>query len=172
MRRDKGQVLEGGIRVPFFVAWPGRLPAGKVYDQPVSTLDILPTAAALAGSKMSTNLDGVNLLPHLTGETAAAPHDYLAWRFGPQKAIRRGQWKLVDWRDFETKQNSGWQLYDLAQDIGEKNNVAAAHPELVAQLSRTWDEWNAHNIAPLWHGSLTEDPTAPARPAPAKAKGK
>ena len=114
----------------------------------------------------------MNLLPHLTGETTAAPHDFLAWRFGPQKAIRRGQWKLVDWRDFETKQNSGWQLYDLSQDIGEKNNVAAMHPQLVAQLSRAWDEWNAQNIAPLWHGSPTEDPTAPARPVPAKAKGK
>lgn len=171
LRGDKGQVLEGGIRVPFFVAWPGRLPAGNVYDQPVSTLDILPTGCAVAGAKPNANLDGVNLLPHFTGETTA-PHDFLAWRFGPQKAIRRGQWKLVDWRDFETKQNSGWQLYDLAQDIGEKHNLAAAHPQLVAQLSQTWDQWNAHNIPPLWHGSPTEDPTAPARPVPAKPKGK
>ena len=85
---------------------------------------------------------------------------------------RAALWKLVDWRDFETKQNSGWQLYDLAQDIGEKNNLAATHPELVTQLSRAWDEWNAHNVPPLWHGSPTEDTTAPARPVPAKAKGK
>ncbi len=128
LRGDKEQVLEGGIRVPFFVVWPGRLPAGKVYDQSVSTLDILPTACAMVGAKVDTGLDGVNLLPHLTGETITAPHDFLAWRFGPRKAIRKGQWKLMNWRDFETKQHSGLQLYELTQDVGEKNNVPAAHP--------------------------------------------
>jgi hypothetical protein len=75
----------------------------------------------------------------------------------------------VDWRDFETKTQSGWQLYDLSKDIGEKNDLAASHPQLVAELSAAWDAWNARNIAPLWHGSPTEDPTAPARPA-AKTK--
>ena len=171
LRGGKGQLYEGGIRVPFFAMWPGCIPAGKVFTAPVSSLDIAATVLAAAGVKDSNGLDGVNLLPHLTGETTA-PHDYLAWRFGPQKALRRGQWKLVDWRDFETKQNSGWQLYDLSQDIGEKNNLAAMRPELVAQLSREWDQWNTHNIALLWHGSPTEDPTAPARAVPGKAKGK
>ena len=115
LRGDKGQTLEGGIHVPFFVSWPGKLPAGKTYDQPVITLDILPTACAVAGAKADADFDGVNLLKHLTGEDTTAPHEALYWRFGPQKAIRKGKWKLVDWRDFETKQNSGWQLYDLDQ---------------------------------------------------------
>jgi arylsulfatase A-like enzyme len=161
LRGDKGQTLEGGIRVPFFACWPGKLPAGKVYEQAVVALDILPTALSAAGIEPPADLDGVNLLPYLQGETRAAPHDALYWRFGPQKAIRRGAWKLVDWRDFATKQDSGWQLYDLANDAGELHDLAAAHPELVSQLRAAWEAWNAKNIAPLWHGGATEDPTAP-----------
>ncbi|OWK38658.1 hypothetical protein [Fimbriiglobus ruber] len=74
----------------------------------------------------------------------------------------------MDWRDFETKTSSGWQLYDLAKDAGEKNNLAAEQPQRVAELSTTWDKWNKNNIAPLWHGDATEDPTAPPRVTPKK----
>jgi arylsulfatase A-like enzyme len=158
LRGDKGQTLEGGIRVPFFVSWTGQLPAGKVYDQPVSALDVLPTAASVAGAKAPEGIEGVNLLPHLKGEKADAPHESLAWRFGPQKAIRRGKWKLVDFRDFDAKTQSGWQLFDLNADISESKNLAAEHPELVAELSKAWDDWNAKNIAPLWPGTPNEDP--------------
>lgn len=158
LRGDKGQTLEGGIRVPFFVSWTGQLPAGKVYDQPVSALDVLPTAASVAGAKAPEGIEGVNLLPHLKGEKADAPHESLAWRFGPQKAIRRGKWKLVDFRDFEAKTQSGWQLFDLDADISESKNLATEHPELVAELSKAWDDWNAKNIAPLWPGTPNEDP--------------
>ncbi|MBL9184000.1 MAG: sulfatase-like hydrolase/transferase [Verrucomicrobiaceae bacterium] len=158
LRGDKGQTLEGGIRVPFFVSWTGQLPAGKVYDQPVSALDVLPTAASVAGTKAPEGIEGVNLLPHLKGEKADAPHESLAWRFGPQKAIRRGKWKLVDFRDFEAKTQSGWQLFDLDADISESKNLAAEHPELVAELSKAWEAWNTKNIAPLWPGTPNEDP--------------
>ncbi len=158
LRGDKGQTLEGGIRVPFFVSWTGQLPAGKVYDQPVSSLDVLPTAASVAGTKAPEGIEGVNLLPHLKGEKADAPHESLAWRFGPQKAIRRGKWKLVDFRDFEAKTQSGWQLFDLDADISETKNLATEHPELVAELSKAWDDWNATNVAPLWPGTPNEDP--------------
>ena len=164
LRGDKGQTLEGGIHVPFFVSWPGKLPAGKTYDQPVTTLDILPTACAIAGAKVDADFDGANLIKYLSGEDATTPHEALYWRFGPQKAIRKGKWKLVDWRDFATKQNSGWQLYDLEKDIGEKENLATAQPKIVAELTAAWDSWNKRNIAPLWHGSLTEDPSAPVKP--------
>jgi arylsulfatase A-like enzyme len=168
LRGDKGQTLEGGIRVPFIASWPGRLPAGKTYDHPVIALDILPTACAAAGISPGTSIDGVNLLPHLAGEAASPLRASLYWRFGPQRAIRHGQWKLVDWRDFVEKKNSGWQLYDLSQDIGEKHDLAASQPQLVAQFSQDWNQWNARNIAPLWHGSPTEDPTAPAPSTPQK----
>ena len=161
LRGNKGQTLEGGIRVPFFIAWTGKLPPGKTYDHPVIALDILPTACALAGVKTPKNIDGVNLLPHLLGENKPAPHEALYWRFGPQKAIRKGNMALVDWRDFQTKTNSGWQLFDLAKDVGQQNNLAAKHPDLVAELSQAWTRWDTQNVAPLWHGSPTEDPTAP-----------
>lgn len=170
LRGDKGQTLEGGIRVPFFVSWPGKLPAGAVYDQPVSALDVLPTACSVAEAKTDGDLDGVNLLPFLAGKNSAAPHKSLSWRFGPQKAIRQGKWKLVDWRDFDAKRQSGWQLYDLSEDIGETRDLAASRPELVKELSAAWDAWNQGNIAPLWHGSITEDPTAPAPPQRKKGK--
>jgi len=163
LRGDKGQTLDGGIRVPFFVSWTGQLPAGKVYDQPVSALDVLPTAASVAGTKAPEGIEGVNLIPHLKGENADAPHEALAWRFGPQKAIRRGKWKLVDFRDFEAKTQSGWQLFDLDADIGESKNLAAEKPELVADLSKAWDDWNAKNIAPLWPGTPNEDPKPVAK---------
>lgn len=161
LRGDKGQTLEGGIRVPYFVSWPGKLPAGKTYSRPVTTLDILPTACAAAGANPGADLDGVNLVPFLTGANAAEPHPSLYWRFGPQMAVRKGRWKLVDWRDFVAKQNSGWQLFDLEKDVGEKADLAAANPQVVADLSAAWDAWNRRNVAPLWHGGSTEDPTAP-----------
>lgn len=164
LRGDKGQTLEGGIRVPFFVSWPGRLNAGSKYEQPVIALDILPTVASVAGFETPKDSDGVNLLPFLNGKDKGSPHASLHWRFGPQKAIRRGAWKLVDWRDFDAKTSSGWQLYDLANDIGEQHNLARSHPQLVAELTRDWDQWNAKNIAPLWHGAANEDPTAPVPP--------
>ena len=69
---------------------------------------------------------GVDLLPHLTGKTAKPPHEALYWRFGPQKAIRKGEWKLVVWRDFEAKRESDWELYHLARDVGENSIISRA----------------------------------------------
>lgn len=168
LRGDKAQTLEGGIRVPFFVSWPGKLQAGKVYEQPVIALDVLPTVLTLAGHSVPADCDGVDLMPHLKGASDAAPHNSLYWRFGPQKAVRHGPLKLVDWRDFETGKSSGWQLYDLSSDVGEQHDLAAAKPELVAQLSGEWDTWNAKNVPPLWHAGPQEDPRDPSDPAAKK----
>lgn len=166
LRGDKGQTLEGGIRVPFLVSWPARLPAGRTYDGLVSTLDILPTAAVAAGLKPAVGWDGVDLLPHLLGSNPAAPHEELFWRFGPQAAVRRGQWKLVRWRDFEARTTSRWELYDLSQDAGEERNLAGQKPELVRELSVAWERWNWRNVTPHWRGTPNEDPV-PGAPAPA-----
>src|SRR5262249_58579461 len=88
LKGQKGDTWEGGIRVPFFVQWKGHLPAGKVYDQPVIQLDVLPTVVAAASGEVSPDwkLDGVNLLPFLKGETQAQarPHETLYWRFGTE----------------------------------------------------------------------------------------
>ena len=136
LRGDKGQTLEGGIRVPFLVSWPGKLPAGKTYDQPVITLDILATACAVSGAKPDADFDGVNLIKHLIGEETAAPHEALYWRFGKQIALRAGDWKLVKGAGMNNiaeratgdANTEGAELYNLKEDIGEKNNLAGKNP--------------------------------------------
>ncbi len=157
LRGSKRTTLEGGVRVPFFMQWPARLPPGQVVDQPIIQIDLLPTilAAIGVGTKPEWKLDGVDLLPHLTGAASAAlppPHDALFWRFGSQMAIRRGDWKLVRY-DLAVEGESGVsaaKLYDLRHDIGEATDLAARHPERVQELQRAWDQWNRGNIAPLW----------------------
>jgi arylsulfatase A-like enzyme len=155
LRGSKRTTLDGGIRVPFFVSWPGRLPAGDVYDKPVIQIDILPTALAAAGVELSANelIDGINLLPYLSGDDEAAPHEVLYWRFGQQMAIRQGDWKLVRYdprvdgmggRATESK------LYNLAADIGEENDLIDDEPEKAAELQAAWDEWNESNVPALW----------------------
>jgi arylsulfatase A-like enzyme len=147
LRGYKAQTLEGGIHVPFFVRWPAKLPAGKTYAQPVIQLDISATALAAAGVEVTAadKLDGVNLLPHLTGQKAEPPHKALYWRFGPQMAIRSGDWKLVRHIGSEAKE-----LYNLADDIGEKTNLAQSQPDRLKELQTAWDAWNAQLIEPLW----------------------
>ena len=101
LRGSKRQTWEGGIRVPFIVQWTGRLPAGRVDRRPIIQLDVMPTALAAAGVAVPADwkLDGVNLLPFLSGQNPARPHDALFWRLGDQMAIRMGDWKLVKTSD-------------------------------------------------------------------------
>jgi arylsulfatase A-like enzyme len=154
-RGSKRTTLEGGIRVPFVVSWPGHVKPG-VYDQPVIQLDATATALSVAGVK-ADNLDGVNLLPFLRGQKPGAPHDTLYWRFGQQMAIRAGDFKLVRYdnnADSQTgKRNQGVtaaRLYNLADDQGETHDLAAAQPDKVRQLQAIWDAWDATLPDPLW----------------------
>jgi arylsulfatase A-like enzyme len=141
----KGSVWEGGIRVPFLMRWTGRVPAGVDYDQPVIALDIATTAAAAAGAKLGDKpLDGVNLLPFVTGESKKAPHQQLFWRFGPQWAIRQGNYKLLKFGE------DAPQLYDLSTDVGEKKDLAKDKPEIVSQLTKTYSDWNSQLEEPRW----------------------
>jgi arylsulfatase A-like enzyme len=153
----KAQVWEGGIRVPFMVQWKGHLPAGKIYDAPVSSLDILPTAVMAAGGSLAGDhpLDGVDLVPYLTGHNSKPPHDALYWRFGAQWAIRKGDFKLVH------PPQSDAQLFNLAQDIGEQHDLAGEKPELVQELEKAWKEWDSQLTAPRWKAQR-------ARPARAR----
>ncbi len=146
LRGFKGQVFEGGIRVPFLVQYPGHLPAGKTYEQPVIALDILPTALAAAGGKVpeKIKLDGVNLLPYLQGENKKAPHEILTWRFGQQWAIRKGNWKLLKTGKMAPM------LFDLSTDLGESKDLAADKPEIVKELQKDYDAWNSQLSKPLW----------------------
>jgi arylsulfatase A-like enzyme len=146
LRGFKASTWEGGIRVPFCAQWKGRLPAGKTYDHPIIQLDILPTALAAAGAPADADpkLDGVDLLPYLTGENEERPHETLYWRFGNQWAIRHGDWKLVAGNGGDP----AGELYNLADDKSESKNRAADMPEKVSELKTLYDEWNAEQAPP------------------------
>ena len=141
LRGFKMTTFEGGPRVPYLAQWKGKLPAGKTYDFPVMNLDVLPTALVAAGGQpeASWQLDGVDLMPYLTGAKTSRPHQTLYWRYGPQWAIRDGDMKLV-----VSKGGSGSpELYNLATDIGESKDLAAAQPAKVKELQAMWDKWSA-----------------------------
>jgi arylsulfatase A-like enzyme len=146
LRGYKGDVFEGGIRVPFLVQWKGHLPGGKVYREPIIALDIFPTALAAARGKLTgdANIDGINLLPHFAGARVQAPHELLFWRLGPQLAVRKGNWKLV------RSGNDPVQLFDLSADIGEKNNLAGREPDIARELDSALQRWCGQLAKPLW----------------------
>jgi len=160
LRGFKAQTWEGGIRVPWAMHWKGHIPEGQVDDRPVIQLDILPTALAVAGVAVQPEwkIDGVNLMPYVTGQKKEAPHEALYWRFGQQIAIRKGDWKLVKapgggaeaGEKAVVATTQGAQLYNLAKDIGEQTNLADQEPERVKELAAAWDEWNKANIPPKW----------------------
>lgn len=132
---EKGMLTEGGIREPFLWSWKGVIPPSTVFDHPISTLDIAATVLSAAGVDERDGLDGVNLLPHLTGQKSVPPHDALYWRFWKQAAVRSGDWKLLhlgDGTDF---------LFDLREPDPETRNLAAEHPEKVAHLRTKLEAW-------------------------------
>jgi arylsulfatase A-like enzyme len=159
LRGYKSTLLEGGIRAPILMQWKGKLPAGRVDDAPVISLDVLPTALAAAEVSVPADaqLDGANLLPYLAGKSDP-PKRNLFWRYGDQYAIRQGNWKLVHSMEKVTRPpeiTTG--LYDLTKDVGEAHDLSAEHPEKVKELQRLWDEWNSHNVRPLWGGDNSSE---------------
>ena len=133
----KRNLYDGGTRVPYLMQWKDRIPEGQVYRHPVSSLDFFATALALAGEDDAAQyrLDGVNLIPYLTGEKQGAPHEYLYWRSGPNAAVRHGEWKLLMiGSDLE-------RLYNVERDPGESKDMAAKHPDLVTKMKKAFDRW-------------------------------
>jgi uncharacterized sulfatase len=138
---EKGMLAEGGMHTPFVVSWPDEIPSGQQYPHPISALDVAATATAAAG--IATNpgeLDGVNLIPFLSGRDKSAPHDVLMWRWVSQSAIREGDWKLLRGGDREY-------LYDLNTDLEEKHNLAAKRPEIADRLRKRLGDW-AETLSP------------------------
>ena len=148
LRGYKHDMYEGGIRVPFVLRWPKVIPAGTTYVQPVIALDLFATSLAVAGLEKPADkpLDGVNLIPFLTGKTTERPHQTLYWTNGEHWAVRDGDLKLVLNRD----PKSDPELFDLAKDVAEKNNLAAAQPADVKRLKSLFVEWNAKNKSAVW----------------------
>ncbi|WP_417847717.1 sulfatase-like hydrolase/transferase [Thalassoglobus sp.] len=133
---EKGMLSEGGIRVPFILQWKNVLPADTVYEQPVSTLDIAATAIAAAGQAIDNSLDGVDLLPYLTGEKKTPPHQSLFWRFWNQSAVRSGKWKYL-----KAGQSEEY-LFDLDSQEHERKNVLKEHPDVAADLATQLKKWS------------------------------
>ncbi|MBL9084636.1 MAG: sulfatase-like hydrolase/transferase, partial [Planctomycetales bacterium] len=168
LRGYKMNTFEGGPRVPFAMQWKGVLPAGKTETRPVMNLDVLPTLVAAAGGKVDPawKLDGVDLLPYLTGKSEARPHETMYWRFGPQWAVRHGDWKLVN-----SKGGSGKaELYDLSKDIGESQDMASAEPARVAELQKLYDAWSAEQAEPTAVDSPQKKANGKKKPGAQPAK--
>ncbi|MGD8239163.1 MAG: arylsulfatase [Armatimonadota bacterium] len=138
LRGRKRDVYEGGLRVPMIARWPGRVPAGRVSDLPWYFADVMPTLTELAGLQAPKGIDGMSVVPELIGEALAGrrqeQHEYMYWewgrgRGGAPRAIRMGNWKGV-----KPGPDQPLELYDLRKDIGERNDVAAQHPDVVAKI--------------------------------------
>jgi arylsulfatase A-like enzyme len=149
LRGTKGTALEGGIRVPFLMQWPQKVPAGMTINQPVSSLDIFPTSVAAAGGTLPGDraYDGANLVPYVTGDTAGRIHEELFWRRKSFAAVRSGPWKLIRFPDRPAE------LYNIKKDIGEEHNLASRHPDLVQTLYQKLDNWERKLQNPLWQVS-------------------
>jgi arylsulfatase A-like enzyme len=147
LRGAKGQMYEGGIRVPFVVSWPKVLKPGQ-FESPVSSLDVFSTSVAVAGaeSPKGVTLDGINLLPLLQSEAKSSSDRALFWRTGGGEAfaMRKGPYKLV-------KPNAkSTELYDLTTDLGERTNLARSKPDVLESMQKQLDDWNATLVAPKW----------------------
>ena len=152
LRAGKGSLYEGGIRVPFLLQWPRMITGGQTYEQPVSSLDIAATALAATGvaALPESQSDGVNLMPFLTGQQAGQPHQELFWRVGQQAALRSGEWKIVRDTRRSPRPRDEWELYRLADDIGETRDLASTEPDRLRQLRGRWETINAEMVDPLW----------------------
>ncbi|MEO6246739.1 MAG: sulfatase-like hydrolase/transferase, partial [Opitutaceae bacterium] len=154
LRGGKGQLFEGGVRVPFLVSWPDKLPAGKTYDQPVISLDAFASALAASGVPMPADkpYDGVNILPYLAGDVKSSPHERLFWRLRAKEfAVREGAWKLIE------PDGAPAQLFDLANDSGENKDLAAEKPDLAQRLAASLAEWRKELKPPAFPGSSVKN---------------
>ncbi len=147
LRGMKATFLEGGIRVPAFVWYPGVVEAGTRYDKPISFLDFLPTFAKLADAPTpegAKELDGVDIMPYITGKNDGRPHQTLYWKCENRGVVRDGDWKFMRFPDRPAE------LYDISNDIGEKNNLAAIHPELMEKYYKMLFDWEMTLERPKW----------------------
>ncbi len=162
LRGHKGSFYEGGMRVPYAVRWPGQIPGGMTYQQPVSSLDILATIAELAGVQVSDDrpLDGVNLIPFFKGEKTGAPHRELFWRSADKGvlSIRRSDEKLI------LNSDASVEHFNLRADLSEKTNLAESEMSQAAkELETTARSWGAEMKAPAFPGLGNWDPSKPAK---------
>lgn len=142
----KSNHLEGGIRVPCIMKLPNVIKPGTQYNPSVSMLDMLPTFVNVAGgdAKKIKDIDGVDLIPYVTGENKSDPHELLFWKKENRGVVRQGDWKMLRYPDRPAE------LYNITKDISESNNLAHKHPEKVREMFKLLWEWEGELERPLW----------------------
>lgn len=155
LRGGKGEYFEGGIHVPFAMRWPGKVPAGLEYTKPISSLDILATFAGLTDAPIAKErpLDGVNLIPYITGKNKEQPHDVLFWRNFDKGilATRRGNDKAIL---FQKNKHSQRHLYDLEKDLSETTNLFKDNTAQFDQQKKEMKAWESELKDPVFMGLL------------------
>ncbi|MBA62497.1 MAG: N-acetylgalactosamine-4-sulfatase [Planctomycetaceae bacterium] len=149
LKGEKGMMYEGGLRVPFMMQWKGTIPPQMTYSQPIISTDLMATFIKAAGAPLpKTKLDSVDLLPYVTEQKTTAPHEFLFWRVGKKRAIRAGDWKAL----LETGRlgSPNWQLYNLKEDMEEKNDLAILKPDILESLQQQWNTLNTEMIDPIF----------------------
>jgi arylsulfatase A-like enzyme len=142
LRGIKRDLYEGGIRIPMIARWPGKVAPGSVTDHASAFWDFLPTACEVAGIEPPANIDGISYLPAILGQNQK-PHPYLYWEFKAQRAVRMGHWKAV-----QKSRSDAIELYDLATDLGETQDVAQSNPKIVRQIETIFEQ--SHVESPLF----------------------
>lgn len=150
LKGSKGSMYEGGLRVPFMMQWPGTIPAGQTYDKTISSLDIYATAAANSGTSAPENIEGVDLVPFVTGANDGTPHETLFWRQGGRSGLRHGDWKLVRMGGRKDPGKARWELYHLPTDLSEETNLAKTETAQLTQLVARWEQLNSEMSSPLF----------------------
>ncbi|MGI9474634.1 MAG: sulfatase [Rubripirellula sp.] len=151
LRGQKGTMYEGGLRVPFMVQWKGTIPSGQVYENPVSSFDIYATAVAHSQGKAAPKqVEGVDLIPYLTGEDSGLPHETFFWRQGGKSGLRHGDWKLVRMGGRKQGGPAKWELYDLSKDLSEERDLAGSNTQRLADLVELWENLNGEMTEPLF----------------------
>ena len=177
LRGSKCETFEGGVRVPMLMQWPGVIDAGSTYSKPVMTFDVSATALAAAGAD-SGGIDGADLLPFVKGSKSGTPHDALFWRsrtMSDNFGARQGDWKYVHSTEGDSspgprQRPAKEMLFNLAADMGERNDVAAAHPAKLAEIRKLYEAWSAEVDAEC--RTLGLEPKFPKPAAGKKASAK
>jgi len=162
LRGGKGSLFEGGIHVPFAMQWPGKIPSGNVYEAPIISFDIFATAIANSAKPIETKneLDGVDLIPYVTGKNKTKPHGYLFWRKfdANNHAVLNDLGKKI----VSTKKDS--MLFDLRIDISETNNLIETKPEDFIQLENIYQNWSSQMLDPIFMGLLQDSKYSKSHP--------
>lgn len=180
LRGGKGMVYEGGMRVPFLVRWPGVVAPGSRSSDPISAVDLFPTLCDVAGTRPPAGqpVDGVNLLPLWKNAAAHLGRDALFWHFPdgleaagrpvvrtpPVGVVRAGNFKLIEWLE-----DGRVELYNVVEDLGEKNNLVRSLPEKASELKAKLAAWRKETAAPLRSAQAPAAPSTVPAPVPVPA---